>query len=222
MLLAASAVVALNASAAWAHEEINPATFPTGKPVFFLLSAANETKADLTRITLSAPPNLGFGATTKAPAGWTASRSDKVITYSGSGIKPDSWDQWGFEIDSADQPGTYTFKVTLGFADARTEDVSIPVRAVADSGAGAGTGSAGTAPGAASTAPAGGPGPSSASAVGVRLSPAAGRSVDAARSRATIGLILGAMGAGLGLLSLVVALTLRRRGGGTGGTAQDW
>ena len=36
----------LGASPAWAHEEINPKSFPTGTPTFFTLSAANEEKAD--------------------------------------------------------------------------------------------------------------------------------------------------------------------------------
>ncbi|MHB8670430.1 MAG: hypothetical protein ACYDAD_07715 [Acidimicrobiales bacterium] len=218
VLLAAFFAIASTSSPAWAHEEINPASFPIGQPVYFLLSAANETKADLTRITLGAPPNLAFGATTRAPAGWTASRGDKVITYSGPGIKPDTWEQWGFEIDGADQPGTYTYKVTLGFADARTEDVSVPVRAVAATGA-TGTATAPPSPGATGV----GTGLYPTSAVPLRLSPANVRSVDAARSRGTLGLVLGAAGAGLGLLALMVAVTRRPRGNGPAvGAAQDW
>jgi uncharacterized protein YcnI len=121
----------LAASPAWAHEEINPKSFPTGAPTFFSLSASNEQKADLTKVTLTAPAGVNFGATTKEPPGWTLSKTDSVLTWTGGAVKPDKFEQWGYEIDSADQPGNLTYKVTLGFADGKSDDVNVVVTAVA-------------------------------------------------------------------------------------------
>jgi hypothetical protein len=142
-LIVGAAILGLVGPAA-AHEEINPSTFPTAKPVFFTLDVANETRADLVKVTLNAPSGVGFGATTKDPSGWTVNRTDQVITWSGGSVKPDRFEQWGFEIEGADQPGTLTYKATLGYADGKTGDVSIDVNAVASVGsgsAGAGAGS---------------------------------------------------------------------------------
>jgi uncharacterized protein YcnI len=134
----AVAVIALagTAPAAWAHEEINPSSVPTGKPVFFMLSAANEKQVDLTKITLTAPEGLAFGATTRDPAGWTSNKSDTVITWTGGAVKPDQFEQWGFEIEGADQPGTLDYKVTLGYRDGTSDDVQVPITVVAASATG--------------------------------------------------------------------------------------
>jgi len=140
--LLALAAVLLLAAPAGAHEEINPSTIPTGKPVFFTLDAANEKTVDLTTITLTAPSGLAFGSSTRSPSGWTADRTDEAITWTGGGVKPDQFDQWGFEIEGADQPGTLTYKVTLGFADGSRDDVDVAVTATAagsTTGAAAGT-----------------------------------------------------------------------------------
>ncbi len=138
------AAVLLHAGAAFAHEEINPNTFPTGTPTFLVLDAANEAKAGLVRLTLAAPAGLAFGATTREPAGWTVNRTDELITWSGGSVAPDHFDQWGFEIEGADQPGTLTFKVTLGYADRTSEDASVDV-AVTVAGASAAAPSTATA-----------------------------------------------------------------------------
>ena len=133
------AAVLLMAAPAWAHEEINPSTIPTGKPVFFSLNAANEKTVDLTQITLTAPSGLAFGEATRSPAGWKANRSEEVITWSGGAVAPAQFDQWGFEIEGADQPGTLSYKVTLSFADGSSDDVEVVVTAT-DAAAAAGTG----------------------------------------------------------------------------------
>lgn len=132
------------AGVASAHEEINPSTFPTGKAVFFALSAADETTADLVKVTLTAPQGTPFGATTKEPTGWTVNRTDQVITWTGGGVKPNRFDQWGFEIEGADQPGTLSYKVTLGFADGKTDDVTVDVDAVVASSAASANGGGST------------------------------------------------------------------------------
>ena len=134
-------LVALVATAApaWSHEEINPKTFPTGQPSFFLLSAANEKKTNLTKVVLTAPKEVPFGGTTKEPSGWTVSATDTAITWTATsgGVKPDAFEQWGFETDGADQPGTFTFKAALSYADGTTDNVDVPVTAVFGTGAGA-------------------------------------------------------------------------------------
>jgi MYXO-CTERM domain-containing protein len=129
----ALAALLLPAAPAWAHEEINPSTIPTGTPVFFSLDAANEKAVDLTGITLTAPPGLAFGEATRSPAGWTAARTDAAITWTGGHVAPQQFEQWGFEIEGADQPGRLTYKVTLGFADGTSDDVDVVVTAVAGS-----------------------------------------------------------------------------------------
>lgn len=133
--------VLLAAAPAFAHEEINPANIVTGKPVFFILSAADETAADMNKVILAAPSGVHFGATTKDPAGWAVQRTEQVITWTGGAVKPDRFEQWGFEIEGADQPGTLSYRVTFGFADGKTEDVTVDVKAAADNAAGPATNS---------------------------------------------------------------------------------
>jgi hypothetical protein len=224
VLVAAAALV--GAGPAWGHEEISPSTIPIGKPVFFILSAANESKADLTKVALAAPRDVSFGDTTKEPPGWTVNRSDTAITWSGGAVKPDRFEQWGFEIDNAPQPGTLTYKVTLGYSDGKTDDVEVPVVAAAVGG---------PAPGAAtspeSTAATGAP--SSPPGTGSGSDALAVRAADTtARGRANAALGVGVLAALLALVAAVLAATARRGGrtprpsgspGGPGpGSTQDW
>jgi hypothetical protein len=127
---AAGAAVLMFAAPATAHEEINPSTFPTGKPTFFTLTAANEKKSDLTKIGVTAPAGTPFGTTTHSPPGWTVARSDTAITWTGGKVAPDNFDQWGFEIEGADQPGAIKYTVNMGFADGSTDNVEVDVNAV--------------------------------------------------------------------------------------------
>jgi hypothetical protein len=130
---AAIAVALLSLSApAWAHEEINPSTVPTGKPIFLTLSAANERDADLVKITLTAPDGAPFGETTRQPSGWTVQHSEKTVTWSGGAVEHESFESWGFEVEGVDQPGTLTYKVTLGFADGTSESAEVVVTASAE------------------------------------------------------------------------------------------
>ena len=134
-ILALSAVL-LMAAPAGAHEEINPSTIPTGTPTFLTLTSANEKTVDLTQLTLTAPADLAFGEATKSPPGWKANRTEEVVTWTGGAVAPGAFDQWGFEIEGADQPGSLTYKVTLGFADGSHDDVDVVVTAAAVSGGG--------------------------------------------------------------------------------------
>src|SRR5947207_8405448 len=104
VLVVAAAVVLMTAGPATAHEEITPKSFPTGQPTFFTLSAANEETADLVKVVLHAPAGVGFGSTTREPAGWTVIRTDDTITWTGGAVKPDHFENWGYEIEGADQP----------------------------------------------------------------------------------------------------------------------
>jgi hypothetical protein len=217
-VLVAVAAVLSAAAPAWAHEEINPKQFPTGQPTFFMLSAANEQKADLTKVTLTAPKGVAFGATTKEPPGWTVNRADDVITWTGGAVKPDTFDQWGYEIESADQPGVLTYKVTLGYADGKSDDVNVAVTAVA--------------PGTATTAapaPAGGATTIAAPETTAAAAPVKSSSGNAARTRANVALGLGAVALVASLVALGLAARKRANGGGAapaaaGGTGakQDW
>jgi hypothetical protein len=124
------------AAPAWAHEEINPATVTVGKPTYLTFSAANEEKVDLVGVTLKAPAGLNFGGTTRSPAGWTVDRTDTQISWSGGTVKPDNFEQWGFEVEGAGQPGSYTYTAQLKWSDGKTDSVTVPITAKA---AGSGT-----------------------------------------------------------------------------------
>jgi len=218
VLLATVAAVLAVAAPAFAHEEINPKQFPTGTPTFFTLSAANEKSVDLTKLTLTAPSGVSFGSSTRSPAGWSANRTDTVITWSGGAVKPDQFEQWGYEIEGADQPGTLTYKVTLGFSDGSSDDVNVQTTAVAG----------GTT---ATTAATGGGAVATTAAPVTTTSEAKSGGGSAARTRANIALALGA----IALIAAIVALVLASRkrngaGAGTGsapaatagGDKQDW
>jgi hypothetical protein len=145
-LAAAAAALAVVATAApaLAHEEINPKTVTTGQPAFLTLTAANEASVDLVRIVLRAPAGLAFGEATRSPAGWSAAATDDSITWTGGAVKPHTFESWGFEIEGADQPGTLTYKVTLGYAGGKTDDHEVEVTAAAPGTGGAGTASPAT------------------------------------------------------------------------------
>jgi len=136
--VAAVAVVATAAPAS-AHEEINPKTVPTGKPAFLTLTAANEASVDLVRMVLRAPAGLAFGEATRSPAGWSAAATDDSITWTGGAVKPHTFESWGFEMEGADQPGTLTYRVTLGYAGGKTDDHEVEVTAAAPGTGGPGT-----------------------------------------------------------------------------------
>ena len=113
------------------HEEISPAEVPTGKAVFLTLLAANETRSALTRITVTAPTGVEFGAATRQPAGWTAERSPTAITWTGGTLAPGTFEQWGFEVEAIDQPGPLRFRVASGYAGGGSDTHSVEIVAVA-------------------------------------------------------------------------------------------
>jgi hypothetical protein len=212
---AMTAVVGL-AGAASAHEEISPKTFPTGQPTFFTLTAANEASANLVKIVLRAPTGLAFGETTRSPAGWTVARTDDTITWTGGAVKPDTFDMWGYEIEGADQPGTLAYKVTLAFADGKSDDVEVDVSAVAPGSTGAPSATTVTTATTATTtgaAPAGGD----------KAGDSDGGTSGTAKAALAIAVV--ALLAALGALAVG---NRRRTGGGKagdgggGGAAQDW
>lgn len=148
---AAAAVVVMvlaAATPAWAHEEITPQTFRTGQPTFFRFSAANEHKVALVKVTLAAPPGLPFGATTSEPSGWTVERTAGQIVWSGGSVEPNHYEQWGFEVEGADQPSTFAYHATLTFGDGTSDNVEV------DSSATSGTRTPGSAVGKVAASPA--------------------------------------------------------------------
>lgn len=200
---AVTAVLVAGAAPAWAHEEITPSSFPAGKPTFLTLRAANERDADLTKVTLTAPAGVDFGEATRVPMGWTANATPRTITWTGGTLKHANFDEWGYEIEGADQPGTLTYKVTLGYADGSSQDVDVAVTAVA-----AGTSSAVTTAVATTTA----------------TTEAKSSGGETARQRANIALGLGILAVILSVIG--IAMGARRRNADTtvaaGGDKQDW
>lgn len=216
----ASAVSGL-AAPAFAHEEINPKTFPTGQPTFFTLTAANEEKADLVKIVLNAPAGVAFGETTRSPAGWSVNRTDTTITWTGGAVKPDTFDTWGYEIDSADQPGTLAYKVTLAFADGKTDDVEVDVTATAPGATGA-TGATGT-PTSSATVTTGAAAPSTAQSGTTGGTSSKSGSDGTAKAALALAIVALLVAAG----ALVAGARPRSPkppagGGGAAGAAQDW
>jgi hypothetical protein len=216
-VVATLVAVAGVAAPAFAHEEINPKTFPTGQPTFFTLSAANEETANLVKIVLHAPAGLAFGSTNRTPTGWSVTRTDDTVTWTGGAVKPDTFDTWGYEIEGADQPGTLAYKITLSFADGKSDDVEVDVNAVAPAATGAGG-----APGAAATTVTTGatsPTTEDDEAAGGGRSDSGSGTAKAALAVAIAALLVAA-GA--------LAVGSRRRGpgatggGGGAGAAQDW
>src|SRR4051794_24957437 len=130
LVATAAAAVVLVAAPAMAHEEINPKTVTTGSPAFLTLTAANEAKADLTKIVLTAPKGFAFGEATKSPSGWTVDHTDTTITWSGGKVAPETFENFGFELDNVPQPGTLAFGVALT-AGSAPEQVTVTITAVA-------------------------------------------------------------------------------------------
>lgn len=48
-------------------------------------------------------------------------------------MKPDQFEQFGFETDGADRSGALAYSVTLGYADGTSRDVEVDVRSEAAS-----------------------------------------------------------------------------------------
>jgi hypothetical protein len=187
-----AALVLILASSASAHEEITPATVPTGRPTFLTLSAANEQGSDLTRVTLRAPAGVAFGVATQQPQGWAPARSPSTITWSGGTVANSSFGEWGFEIEAVAQPGPLRFTVELGYSDGSTDDSQVEVIA---EGAPVVTAPPSTtapeAPGATTTVP------------------AAAEDSDSGEGLATAALVVAVIAAVLSLLA--IALAVRRR-----------
>ena len=129
--VAAVVLLAVADAAAWAHEEINPASFPVANPVFLTLTAANEKQVKLTKLTLVAPNGISLGAATRDPSGWTSSRTPTTVSWTGGAVDPDHYEHFGYELEAADQPGPLTWKVTLGYADGSSDDTTVQVTATA-------------------------------------------------------------------------------------------
>ncbi|HEV8625334.1 MAG TPA: hypothetical protein VG034_12810 [Acidimicrobiia bacterium] len=221
----AALAVAATAAPALAHEEINPKTFPSGQPTFLTLTAANEASADLVRIVLRAPAGLAFGEATRSPAGWSAAGTDDTITWTGGAVKHDNFESWGFEIEGADQPGTLTYKVTLGYAGGKTDDVDVDVTATAPGSGGAGTATPATTVTTAATATSAPP----TTAAAAPAESGGGSDGDSGPAKAALAVSIVALLVAAGAL----AVGARRSGGGPGanrgsgggaapGAAQDW
>ena len=187
-LAGAVLLLAATGQAAAAHEEIAPQTVETGKPAFLTVTAANEKEAPITKVAVTIPTGAEVGGTTHSPAGWKATTNDDTVTWTGGSLAPGAFEQFGFELEQAAQPGTLTFTVSLT-AGGETEQARVPLTAVAPGGAGQT------------------PAPSVTTAA-----PAGTAAADRAQSRANLALGLGVAGLLLGLAALGAAVTRRRTG----------
>ena len=204
-LLAAAAVACtsvLIGGTAWAHSEITPTTLPTGRPNFVTLLAANEAKSALTKMTLTAPEGVTFGAATRQPAGWTAEKSKTAITWTGGSLAPGAFDEWGVEVDALNQPGQLRFRVANAFASGAPDNHTVEIAAVAP-----GPGAPPTAAPAV-TVTTGAP---SESTTATTATAAAAPDDDGSSgdSRANLALVVGALALALSLVSLASALRSR-------------
>jgi hypothetical protein len=194
VLTGALLLLVATAQAGLAHEEIAPATVETGTPVFLTLSAANDTDSPITRIAVTAPEGAEMGETSRSPAGWKAAKSGATVTWTGGSLAPEAWEQYGFELEQAAQPGTLTFTVALT-SGGDTEQVRVPVSVVA-------AGTSGQAPAPSVT-------------VAPALAADAGDAADRAQGRANLALMLGAAGLLLGLVAVGVAVARAQSRGTT-------
>lgn len=221
--LAGLAALVLLAPPAAAHEELNPSVVVVGKPVFVYLSAANEGRNNIGSVAVTVPAGLELGGVTREPTGWTAKRDGAVVTWTGGPLAPGKFEQWGFELHGPDQPGSFTFKVTVRYADGDTHGSDVPLTvsaagaAVTSSSVPASTTTTATT---VTTAPAGGNGNGTSAGSG-----AGDDSGGDGSGRANLALAVGGLGTVLALVALALGT---RRGGGTPSPAraadqqQDW
>ena len=220
--VATLAAVLASAAPASAHEEITPPTFPTGKATFLTLTVANEASVDLVRVALRAPSGVAFGEATRSPAGWAAAVTDDTVTWTGGAVKPHTFESWGFEIGGADQPGTLSYRVTLGYAGGKSDEHEVDVTATAPGAAGA------PSPATTSTTAATETSATPSTAAGAPEGPGSGSDADS--GVATAALVISLVALVLAAIALVAGR--RRRGGPTShptpggqtasGAAQDW
>ena len=216
--------VAALAAPAFAHEEITPTTIPTGQPAFLSLTAANESSSDLVKIVLKTPANLGLGAATRSPVGWSGTAGGNTATWTGGALKPGTFETFGFEVEGPDQPGTLTFTVTSTFANGRTDEHEVEIAAAAPPGAGGGStpGTAATGTSATTATTAAPTSPTTATAAGD-----ADDDSDGASGTAKAALALSIVALLLAAVALAMGARGRRGsgspgGGSTPGAAQDW
>lgn len=113
--------------------------------MFLTLSAANERQVAATSVTLTPPAGLPLGTVSREPAGWTVERGGGAVTWSGGPVAAGTFEEWGIELEAPDQPGSFTFRSTMRFADGRTDthDVVLVVTAAGATPAHHGAGSSG-------------------------------------------------------------------------------
>lgn len=211
-------LVALVAGAApaGAHEEIAPSSVVTGRAAFLTFTVANERQVAVTGVTLAPPAGLELGPVTREPQGWVAARAQGGITWSGGSLASGTFEQWGVELEAPDQPGAFTFRSTLAFADGRTDSHDVPLTVSAASAA-APVVTTTTATAATATSLAVSP---------ASTSPASGADdgeVGSARRQANLALAVGGGGLVVALVALVLASRRpRSRGAATPPGEQEW
>jgi hypothetical protein len=217
LVAAPVAFVALvvGAGPAAGHEEISPSTVGLGRAVFLTLYAANERQVAVTGVTLTPPSGLSLGPASREPPGWAAERGPEGISWSGGQLAPGRFEEWEFELEAPDQPGAFTFRSTLRFANGRADahDVVLTV--------------AGPVPPADAPATTGPPPTTSTgtpAALPATAVPEGGDDDDvaAARRRANLAAGVGGVSALVSVVALVVAARRSPARRPAGGEEQEW
>jgi uncharacterized protein YcnI len=217
MLAAALAAFAVIAPAvpALAHEEISPDTLTVGQPAYVTLTVANETDANLTKIQLDAPKSVEFGTLLEGKDGWVTTRASFRMTWDGK-VEPEHFESFRYEIEGPDQPGTLTYKVTLSYANGKSEEHEVDVTVT---GAGAGGGSSAT------TVTTGATPASSSPTTAAPAESGSGSDGDSGTAKAALAVSIVALLVAAGALAVGARRSGGNRapgGGAAPGAAQDW
>lgn len=99
---------------AWAHLSVSPTRVGVGKSVDLTFGAPNEDDAlGVDHVTLTVPAGFDLDDAEAKP-GWTQSKTDGSITWSGGRIPQGEYATFGIRGTAPSTPGTITFKVLVG------------------------------------------------------------------------------------------------------------
>jgi uncharacterized protein YcnI len=99
---------------AWAHLSVSPTRVSVGEAVDLTFGAPNEDDdLGVDHVTLTVPAGFDLDDAEAKP-GWTQSRSDGSITWSGGRIAKGEYATFGIRGTAPTTPGTVTFRVLTG------------------------------------------------------------------------------------------------------------
>jgi uncharacterized protein YcnI len=102
------------APSAWAHLSVSPTRVAVGEAVDLTFGAPNEDDAvGIDHVTLRVPAGFDLDDA-EAKTGWTQSRSEDTITWSGGLIPKGEYATFGIRGNAPKTSGTITFNVLVG------------------------------------------------------------------------------------------------------------